>query len=98
MREGDYYPELRHAQVEPAQMQFRRQPPPDWTLYHREMMATWRNNEKIDVIEAVKITMPKEDFERLMSIYTCHYHAANQNPAVAEAWSQYKMLVALTNR
>jgi hypothetical protein len=49
-------------------------------------------------IPAVRITMPEEDWARIMSIYTGHYHAASRNPAVAEAWHQYRMLVALTEQ
>jgi hypothetical protein len=93
------YPEMRNMQMEPVQMQLRRQPAPApdsaaWS--HREFMSAWRASEQIETVEAVRIMMPRSDFEAFMSIYTAHYHAASKNPAVAEAWHQYKMLVALT--
>ena len=95
------YPEMRNMQMEPVQMQLRRQPAPapdsaSWS--HREFMSAWRASEQIETVEAVRIMMPRSDFEAFMSIYTAHYHAASKNPAVAEAWHQYKMLVALTAR
>lgn len=98
MIEGDLYPELRRAQLEPARMRVRRMGKPDWNLSHKEMMEQWRMSEITDELEAVRITLPKEDFEALMEIYTTFYHPANQTPAVQEAWRQYRMLVALTKK
>ena len=101
MKQGDVYPELRNVQMEQAQMQLRRQPPPpldsaSWS--HKEFMSAWRASEQIETVEAVRITMPLADFERVMSIYTAHYHAASRNPTVADAWNQYRMCCALTDR
>lgn len=99
MREGDYYPELRNMTVSRTDLTQRMEPMPNWSLGRDEMMAEWRNARvHTTQIEGVRITMPKEDFERMMSIYQAHYHACNRNPAVADAWHQYKMLVALTEK
>lgn len=99
MREGARYPELQNMQLDPIQLTQRVEPVPDWTLAREDMMTRWRAaTVRTTQIPGVRITMPLEDFERLMSIYTSHYHAASRNPAVADAWQQYKMLVALTER
>lgn len=47
-------------------------------------------------VPAVRVTMPIEEFEELISIYRSHYRPQSDNPAVIDAWNQYKMLLALT--
>jgi hypothetical protein len=97
MREGDRYPELRNMNVDRTTLQERIEPMPDWSLDRDQMMERWRSaTVRVREIEGVRITMPRDDFEALMSIYQAHYHACSRNPAVAEAWHQYKMLAALT--
>jgi len=66
---------------------------------------TWASNLESDhfamstqQIPAVRIEMPLEDFERMITIYQTHYAAADANPAVQDAWQAYRMLVALTVR
>ena len=99
MREGEHYPELRNMTMTRTELTERVEPMPNWSLSRAEMMQEWRNaTVHTRTIEGVKIVMPREDFERMMSIYRAHYHAANHNPAVADAWHQYRMLVALTDR
>ena len=99
--EGDMYPELRRMALEPYRMYETRLDNRYWQHNWgslKDGLKDMRNHIDQVEIEAVRITMPKEDFERMMSIYHAHYHAAVDNPAVAEAWHQYKMLVALTQR
>ena len=99
MMEGESYPELRNMNMNHTVLTERTEPVPNWSLDRDDMMAEWRKaTVHTRQIEGVRITMPRDDWEALMSIYTAHYHAANRNPAVAEAWHQYKMLVALTGR
>ncbi len=50
------------------------------------------------VIDAVQVTMPREDWEMIMEIYRAHYHAANHNPGVLDRWMEYRMMVALTEK
>lgn len=99
MTQGDQYPEMRNMNVDRVTLQERVEPIPNWSLGATEMMAEWRAaTVRVRAIEGVRITMPVEDFEAMMAIYRAHYHAMDRNPAVAAAWSQYKMLVALTGR
>jgi hypothetical protein len=90
-----YYPELRHARITECVMHRPVPvPEPEWTHYDhgvRERIAMRMQSEP-----AVQIQMFREDFDRMMTIYQSHYHAENANPAVREAWHQYRMLVALT--
>lgn len=95
MREGELYPELRRAVFQPTEMRSSRMNPQYWTNPDLKAIPTYIEDV---AIPAVRITIPREDLEKLMSIYTAHYHAANQNPAVVEAWQQYRMLVALTEK
>lgn len=95
MIQGELYPELKRMQMEPCQMQVYHQRVPDWT--RPNAFAEWaRDDQDISTVPAVRITMPREDYECMLSIYTAHYHAVSQNPAVADAWHQYKMCCALT--
>jgi len=99
MTEGQSYPELRRMHLEPHKLQIPKTQVPNWSLSGQERIREWsQRTVEYDIVDAVKILMPKEDFERMMSIYTAHYHAASRNPAVAEAWHQYRMLVALTEQ
>lgn len=103
MKEGEQYPELRRMSLEKTRMSETRIDPGYWERHWdeknpRQNLRDIGSHVQSTEIEAVRITMPKEDFERIMSIYTAHYHAANRNPAVADAWLQYKTLVALTDR
>lgn len=101
MIEGEQYPELRRMALEPYRMyethMDSRYWQNDWGSL-RDGLKNMQEHITQREIPAVRITMPREDFERMMSIYTAHYSAASRNPAVAEAWHQYKMLVALTER
>ena len=44
----------------------------------------------------VQVTLPAEDWETLTEIVIAHYEARSQNPAVNDAWLQYRMLLAMT--
>jgi hypothetical protein len=68
-------------------------PEPEWTQYNADPD---RISMRMQSETGVQIQMFREDFERMMTIYQSHYHAENANPAVREAWHQYRMLVALT--
>ena len=95
MREGDVYPELRRMTIEPARMQETRMDADYWNNRDPRRVAEYLHNTDIP---AVRVTLPEDDWARLMSIYSAHYHAALRNPAVAEAWNQYRILVALTQK
>ena len=96
LQPGEHYPELRNATIQTQKMELHEMQPPNWNLPRDQMFAEWRTTAQTRVVDAVRVTMPEEDWARLMSIYTAHYHAASRNPAVQEAWQQYKMLVTLT--
>lgn len=49
-------------------------------------------------VPGVRIEMPMADWEDLLNVYQSHYQAQSQHPTVKDAWSQYKMAVALTQR
>ena len=89
MKEMAYYPELTRMKLEPAQMQE--------SQFQRSTPGRVRPEDfQTRIIEAVQITMPKEDFERMLSIYTAHYSAVSQHPTVLDAWMQYRVCCALT--
>lgn len=103
MLEGQMYPELRRMSLERATLSSTRIDPGYWERHWdeknpKQSLREIGSHVQSVEIEAVRITMPREDFERMMSIYTAHYHAANRNPAVVETWNQYRTLVALTDR
>jgi hypothetical protein len=49
-------------------------------------------------VPGVRVEMPLTDWEDLLSVYQSHYQPQSQHPTVKEAWTQYKMAVALTQR
>jgi hypothetical protein len=49
-------------------------------------------------VPGVMVEMPLTDWEDLLAVYRSHYQPQSQHPMVKEAWSQYKMAVALTHR
>ena len=91
MKEMAYYPELTRMKLEPAQMKEEFLTPPG--MRQGRIRA---DDFQTRIIEAVQITMPKEDFERMLSIYTAHYSAVSQHPTVLDAWMQYRVCCALT--
>jgi hypothetical protein len=89
-----HYPELRHARITECVMHRPvPAPEPEWTQYDQDPD---RISMRMQSEPGVQIQMFREDFDRMMTIYQSHYHAENANPAVREAWHQYRMLVALT--
>jgi hypothetical protein len=95
MREGDLYPELRSAQIEP------------WTMIQREWpeltAANWTTQDPLAAVNireyqtpAVRVTIPAVDWEVIMQIYRAHYHAESRHPSVRAAWEQYKIMCSLT--
>jgi len=49
-------------------------------------------------VPGVRIEMTQADWDTMVEIVAAHRRAAAHNPAVLDAWQQYRMLVALTNR
>ena len=49
-------------------------------------------------VPGVQIEMTQADWDAMVEIVAAHRRAARYNPAVDEAWQQYRMLVALTQR
>lgn len=93
LKQGDYYPELRHARIEPYTMiihEMPKIPPRDWL----DQQARFAVEER--TVPAVRVQIPEHDWETIMEIYRSHYHAMENNPSVQAAWEQYKMLVRLT--
>ena len=89
-----HYPELRHARITECVMHRPvPAPEPNWAQLDPEQE---RISMRMESETGVQIQMFREDFDRMMTIYQSHYHAENANPAVREAWHQYRMLVALT--
>ena len=92
LRDGELFPPLRRARFE------------DYTLVEWAQEPIYRQidaNSSVSHIEshtvpAYRIAIPREDWNELMEIVTAHYTAASKNPAVAEAWHQYQMLIRLT--
>ena len=94
MMEGQQYPELRNARYYPIEMRRRIYNSLDWYLKDRDGQAADTIREEL--IPAVRLELPLEDANALMEIYRSHYHAVNRNPAVRQAWLEYRTLVALT--
>lgn len=49
-------------------------------------------------VPGVRVEMPLTDWEDLLAVYRSHYQPQSEHPMVADAWRQYKMAVALTQR
>lgn len=49
-------------------------------------------------VPGVQVELPLEDWEEIMQVYLSHYQAMSENPAVRDAWQQYRMTLALTTR
>jgi len=49
-------------------------------------------------VPGVRVEMPLTDWEDLLAVYRSHYQPQSEHPMVKEAWQQYKMTVALTQR
>lgn len=94
MLEGQAYPELRRARYYPIEIR-RASVEPDWNI--RDIEATAKTVQ-VENIPAVRLELPLEDANALLEIYRAHYHAASRNPAVREAWLEYRMLVELTRK
>jgi hypothetical protein len=92
MIQGDYYPHLRHMQIEPSKVivQQRYLPPRSWADSQARYMIEQQ------AVPGVKITMPEQDWEGIMEIYKNHFHAENSNPGVRDAWEKYRIMVTLT--
>ena len=88
-------PVLSRSQVHPTQVKVAQiLPYQDW--------INMKDGEKLTMttrdLPGVVVTMPAEDYEAMLDILRSHYDAVSTNPAVNDAWVQYKMLQALTNK
>lgn len=92
MMEGDIYPELRWAKIEPYTLE---RAVPNYSLIWDRNSADPISMQRISV-PAVRVTMPAEDWERMQEIYRAHYHAEHRNPGVRDAWERYRIMVALS--
>ena len=93
MREGDFYPHLRHAMIKQWTMIIREQTAPparNWA----DSFARYAIGERH--VPALEIRIPERDWEAIMEIYRAHFHAENTNPGVKQAWEQYKIMCAMT--
>jgi hypothetical protein len=93
-----HYPELRHARITSTTMHQAVPREPRHTTWASSSQESDYFAMSSQQIPGVRIEMPLEDFERMITIYQTHYAAADANPAVLEAWQAYRMLVALTVR
>jgi hypothetical protein len=93
MNEGELYPELRYVNMLPTRIRIASLP--DFNLM-RQGQAYDLARHIINEVPGLQVEIPESDWNRIMDIYHAHYHAANRNPAVQEAWQQYRMLIALT--
>lgn len=93
-RPGDLYPELKHARMSQVTIFVNEMRP----LYDYQSQRDGDLNMTTRSVPGVRLELPREDFDRMMNIYQTHYHTANQNPAVQDAWEKYQMLIALTLR
>jgi hypothetical protein len=96
MMEGQQYPELRNARYYPIEMRRRTYGSLDW--YLKDINGQAADTIREENIPAVRLELPLEDANALFEIYRAHYHAANRNPAVREAWLEYRTLVGLTQQ
>lgn len=94
LEEGELYPELRRARWQPIEMIERHIDAASWVKanYGPDQMVEHKR------IPGVRLELPEEDLNAIMEIYQAHYHAANRNPGVKEAWLEYRTLVALTQQ
>ena len=88
------YPELTRATITSTAMHISRERSPGFytSLSPDQLKVVWEQ----DFVPAVNVTMPVDDWNRIIEIYQAHYDAANQNPAVIDRWLEYRMMVALT--
>lgn len=94
MMEGQQYPELRNARYYPIEMRRRTYSAQDW--YLKDIDGQVADTIREENIAGVRLELPVEDANALLEIYRAHYHAVNRNPAVREAWLQYRTLAELT--
>ena len=93
MIEGDFYPHLRHIQMETTHVDLR-----TWdNQTHLRLTGCELDRYEIHSLRvpAVQVTLPVQDWEEIMEIYRTHWHAQHHNPSVRAAWEQYRMLLAL---
>ena len=88
-------PVLSRSQVHPTQVKVAQiLPHQDW--------INMRDGEKLTMttldLPGVVVTMPAEDYEEMIDVLRSHYRAISTNPAVRDAWYQYKMLLSLTTQ
>lgn len=64
---------------------------------------TWNSSNPLEAVTireyatpAVRVTIPRVDWEAIMEIYRAHYHAESRHPSVRAAWEQYRIMVSLT--
>jgi hypothetical protein len=92
MREGDFYPELRHTRIASSVMELRSWRPLSKNIFDEQA----EYNVSTQVVPSVKIEMPEADWDAIMEIYKSHYHAMGSNESVRTAWQQYVMLLKLS--
>ena len=80
--------QIRHTTVKVAQVL----PHQDWINMAPGETLTMTTRD----MPGVQVTLPAEDWETLTEIVIAHYEARSQNPAVNDAWLQYRMLLAMT--
>jgi hypothetical protein len=68
------------------------------TRYWQEPMNHSLPTRITESVPGVRVEMPLTDWEDLLAVYQSHYQPQSQHPMVKEAWQQYKMAVALTQR
>ena len=91
------YPELKKANVAIKTIRIASTPNVvQW--YSTKSFDQDRLNINVEEVEGVQVTMPREDWEKIMEIYQSHYVAINQNPGVLDRWMEYRMMVALTEK
>ena len=93
LKEGDLYPNLKHIRYSEFTMQMHRVEY-DWTKRYDDQPRT----TQIETVPAVRMEIPAADLDAILEIYMAHFNAASKNPAVQDAWAQYKMLLELTKR
>ena len=91
---GEHYPHLHRANIQEAVHGFRE---------FRPRTAAWQLPDQsvvdacdVEVLPTLVIEIPATDWQAIMEIYRAHWHAQNTNEAVAQAWTQYQLLVKLS--
>ena len=69
---------------------------PYWALDRSDSdMAVSVNRE---TVPGYRIDITQADWHHMLEIVEAHHGACSRNPAVVDAWQQYRMLRALTDR